>query len=345
MDRRSFLKSTSIAAGAAGIVAAPGVDAALASPAILRSAEPLTIAVDWPQATPVLGELGWSPGAPARAVVGWPAAIEMAPEAAASGDLRLGVVGGSGVGGLPLTFATAIPGGLQDEAHVDWLRFGGGSELLDEAAAAHGLKLFHAGSLCSQPGLWLKRSVKLTPQMRGLSVAAFGLGADVATALGCLATRIASPWSTELSGREFDAIDAVDPLIDLMAGRPGAHETLWSPGLNSSGFHLSLSIDRAVWERDGAFGAGDARSGDGTRGRLGDGGAAGPAAPGDVCGACRPPAQRGQCRWPRKRQAAGHHPGGGARCRRRRPAGARDRRQLLRLPADAASARSAPCRR
>ena len=32
MDRRSFLKSTSIAAGAAGIVAAPGVDAALANP-------------------------------------------------------------------------------------------------------------------------------------------------------------------------------------------------------------------------------------------------------------------------------------------------------------------------
>ena len=62
------------------------------------------------------------------------------------------------------------------------------------------------------------------------------------------ATPIASPWSTELSGREFDAIDAVDPLIDLMAGRPGRHETLWSPGLNSSGFHLTLSIDRGLWE-------------------------------------------------------------------------------------------------
>lgn len=254
MDRRTFLKSTTVAAGSGLALSSTPVLAGadpdpLAAPALSRGTIELTFAAAWEPDVPVFGD------AAQRMLTRLGQLLDgrchlVAVEASEEADLVFGPV--SVEQDPAFAFFCGLPGsyGL-DLAHLQaWLVAGGGQMLWDDLAARHGLKPLLAGHTGQSPGLWTACPIRSAADLAGVSLAVGGPGASVASKLGAIPCEWpASQLRDGLANRELTAVEWGNPLAGLMLGLPQVATHFHIGGIHRNGMAIAMHVRMAIWER------------------------------------------------------------------------------------------------
>jgi TRAP-type mannitol/chloroaromatic compound transport system substrate-binding protein len=144
-------------------------------------------------------------------------------------------------------FFTTVPFGLTPPEHVAWVEHGGGQELWDELYAPHGIKPYMAGNTGFQMGGWFRNPVGSLEDLRGVSIRAAGIGAEVFRRLGMNAQAI--PPAEILPALQQGVVEAVEFLgafSDMALGfHRAAPHYLW-PSFNKPNGTGEALVSRAA---------------------------------------------------------------------------------------------------
>ncbi|MGF1447732.1 MAG: TRAP transporter substrate-binding protein [Pikeienuella sp.] len=254
MDRRSFIKTAGVGAGA---TAAAG----LATPALAQGRVELNIVSTWPRDFPGLGTSAQRLAARIGEVTDGRIAVEYFAsgervgafdsfDEVASGNAQAYIGAeyywkGKHPGWAPLT---AIPFGLTYTEIDAWMKFGGGQELYDELAAEFGLKGFAAGNTGVQMGGWFNKEIESPDDLKGLKMRIPGLGGDVLSKLG--ASPVSLPGSQIYENLVSGAVDAtewVGPYNDYFMKFYEAAQYYYWPGMHEPGSQLCMTMNASWW--------------------------------------------------------------------------------------------------
>ena len=255
MDRRSFLKTGTVGAVAAGTVA-------LAAPAIAQGTQQVKMVTTWPRNFPGLGTGAQRVADRITAATGGRievklfAAGELVPafesfDAVSSGSAEMYHGAdyywqGKHKG---FNFFTAVPLGFTAQELEAWMHFGGGQQLWDELAARFGVKCFLAGNTGVQMGGWFRNQITSLDDMKGLKMRMPGLGGEVLRQIG--ATAVALPGGEifpALQAGTIDATEWVGPYNDMAFGFQQVLKNYMYPGFHEPGSGLSVGINTAWWD-------------------------------------------------------------------------------------------------
>ncbi|MBL8564233.1 MAG: hypothetical protein JNM89_00780 [Hyphomicrobiaceae bacterium] len=256
MHRREFLKSTSIAALAAGTLPAAAAtasgDLAAPAPRMLRLATPWADAVAGPGdhaqrlaariAAATSGrwnvEVAVAQNAPGS-VIGGDAELCLAPERANAARHRA------------FAWFSSLPSriGLDADAHAAWIATGGGQELWDELGADHNLKGLLAGWTGAAPALWSRVPFATPSDLAGKRIAVEGLASDIVAGLGALPVTVAPDEIADaLAAGEIDSAVAPDASLwtrrRLLSAAPYAYHS----NLDRGGGAITLATRRSFWD-------------------------------------------------------------------------------------------------
>ncbi len=254
MDRRTFLKSTTVAAGSglalSSTSALAGADPdVLAAPAISRGTIELTFATAWEPDLPVFGDAAQRMLTRLGQVLDGRCHL-VAVAASEEADLFFGPVS---VDQDPaFAFFCGLPGshGLVPAHRQAWLVAGGGQILWDDLAARHGFKPLLAGHTGQNPGLWTTCPIRSAADLVGVSLAVSGPGALVASKLRAIPRVLpASQLRDALVNRELTAVEWGNPLAGLMLGLPQVATHFHTGGIHRNGTAISMHVRLTVWER------------------------------------------------------------------------------------------------
>lgn len=264
MDRRDFLKSSSIAATAATVGGTAAVATASASgiagPADAKGVATKTGAAVFVLAVPQsLAHIEVMTAAhkiaarlqtvfDGRRYVTVETTVEGGLEAVATGraDAYFGLESQHASHHPAFQLLSSLPFGteLSPLMHQAWLTTGEGSDLWQALSADHGavaMPAFHTGL---SAGLYTETILEQTSEFAGKRIAARGLSAEVVRALGGVPVALADG---DLKGAISGArLDGAEPLM-----APTAAVAHWSftPGLTPAGHLLSLGLRSSTWER------------------------------------------------------------------------------------------------
>ncbi len=257
MDRRTFLKTTGIAAGAAAAAST------LPAPAISQGVKELKMVMSWPKGFPGLGTSA--------------ARFASRLETALEGKYKVKLYGGGelvhplkcldalqeGTADLyhsaeyyyqgktkAFSFFAAVPFGFRADEMDAWVHHGGGQKLWDEVSGQFGVKPFLCGNSGVQMGGWFKKPVTSLEDFKGLKMRIPGLGGDVVRALGGTPVTLAgAEILPALQAGTIDATEWVGPYNDLAFGFYKVTKHMHFPGFHEPGTVLSLGVRRGLWDK------------------------------------------------------------------------------------------------
>jgi TRAP-type mannitol/chloroaromatic compound transport system substrate-binding protein len=254
MDRRSFLRASTVGAGAA---AATG----LAAPALAQNQRTLTMVTSWPRGFAVLddaaqylvdyvgrlsdGELTIDLKAPGELV----GALEVF-DAVTSGQADMYHSADYYFVGQHPSFAyyTAVPFGGTAQEVTNWYYHGGGQELHDELGQIFNFKGLQAGNSGSQSGGWFRQEIKSAEDFNGLKFRMPGLGGQVLSRLGASVQNIpGGELYQALSSGALDGLEWVGPMADERAGFQEVAKIYYTAGFHEPGSALSANVNLDVW--------------------------------------------------------------------------------------------------
>ncbi|HEX5599618.1 MAG TPA: hypothetical protein VFX46_03180 [Hyphomicrobiaceae bacterium] len=254
MDRRTFLKTTTVAAGTGLALSSTSALAqaeadALAAPAISRGTIELSFAAAWRPDVPVFGDaahriqqrLGQVLHDRYRIVPAGPG-----DEA----DLHFGPI--SADQHSAFAFFAGLPGshGLEPHSLQAWVAVGGGQMLWDDLAAQHGFKPFLAGHTGPNPGLWTNRPLWSAADLSGEPIVLAGMGQHLAQKFGFQALNIhPRELGGALASGQIAAVEWGNAVATLVLCLPQSATRFYTGGIHRNGMALSLNVRRAAWER------------------------------------------------------------------------------------------------
>jgi len=254
VNRRTFIKGTTVATAAS---------LALPAPSIAKSKQVAKMVTTWPKNFPGLGT-----GAQRvadrittmtneRVTVKVFAAGELAPafesfDAVSSGAAE--IYHGSEYywqgKNKGFNFFSTVPLGFTSQELEAWIHFGGGQELWDELSGKFGVKGFLCGNTGVQMGGWFRNPIKSLDDIKGLKMRMPGLGGEVLRQLG--ASAIALPGGEifpALQAGTIDATEWVGPYNDMAFGFQKILKNYMYPGFHETGVALSLGVNKE-WYAD-----------------------------------------------------------------------------------------------
>ncbi len=255
MDRRSFIKNASVAAGGAAAATT------LAAPAVAQARKEMVIVSSWPRDFPGLGL----------------SAQRMAQRITDMTEGRITTqyfASGERVGGFDVfdevasgnaqaynsadyywkgkhpgwAFFTSVPFGLTYTEQSAWINHLGGQELWDELAGEFGLKALPCGNTGVQMGGWFNKEIETVDDLKGLKMRIPGLGGDVMAKVG--ASPVSLPGSQIYENLVSGAIDAtewVGPYNDFFLKFYEAAKYYYYPGMHEPGGFLSFGMNKSWW--------------------------------------------------------------------------------------------------
>ena len=251
MDRRLFLKSAGLAAGATS----------LATPAIAQNTIDMTIVSTWPRDFPGLGISAQRLAARISELtqgainVQYFAAEERVDtfgvfDEVASGNSQAYIGADYYWKGKHPGWAafTAVPFGLTYTEMDAWIKFGGGQALWDKLAGEFGLKNLACGNTGLQMGGWFNKEIESADDLKGLKMRIPGLGGDVMAKLG--ASPVSLPGGQIYENLVSGAIDAtewVGPFNDFYMNFYEAAKFYYWPGMHEPGAQLALGMNEKFW--------------------------------------------------------------------------------------------------
>ena len=252
MDRRTFLKTTTVAAGT-GLALSPtsalAEADALAAPAISRSTIELSFAAAWAPDVPVFGDAAQR--------------IQQRLGQVLHDRYRLVRAGPEDEAGIsfgPIStdqhpafgFFAGLPGshGMEPHSLQAWLTVGGGQLLWDDLAAQHGFKPFLAGHTGTNPGVWTNRPMWSAADLSAGPIVLTGLGQDLARKLKFLTLDVPSNELVgALASGRVVAVGWGNPVAALVLGLPQSATHFYTGGIHRNGTAFGLNVRLAAWER------------------------------------------------------------------------------------------------
>ncbi len=254
MDRRSFLRASTVGAGAA---AATG----LAAPAYAQGKRTLTMVTSWPRGFAVLDDAA----SYLEKFVGELSDGQLTIEKKAPGELvgAFEVFDAVSSGQADMYHAadyyfisqhpgyayfTAVPFGGTAQEMVNWYYHGGGQDLHDELGSIFNLKGLMAGNSGSQSGGWFSKEIKTADDFNGLKFRMPGLGGQVLGKLGASVQNIpGGELYQALSSGAIDGLEWVGPMADERAGFQEVAKIYYTAGFHEPGSALSANVNLDVW--------------------------------------------------------------------------------------------------
>jgi TRAP-type mannitol/chloroaromatic compound transport system substrate-binding protein len=256
MDRRSFIKTGGLVAGAAAA-------STLAAPAVAQSRKELVIVSTWPRDFPGLGISAQRHAkrieelTEGRIKVTYYAAGERVGafasfDAVASGNAQAyNAADYYWKGKHPgWAYFTAVPFGLTYTETDAWIKYGGGQALWDEIADKFGLKCWNVGNTGVQMGGWFNKEINSAADFKGLKMRIPGLGGDVLAKLG--ASPVSLPGGQIYENLVSGAVDAtewVGPYNDYFMKFYEAAKYYYYPGMHEPGSMLSFGMNKSWWSK------------------------------------------------------------------------------------------------
>ncbi len=256
MDRRSFLKNSSVAAG----VAATSV---VAAPAIVQAKTEMAIVSTWPRDFP---GLGISAQRLAKRITeltdgGINVTYFASGEKVGAFDSFDEVASGKSQAYIAAdyywkgkhpgwAYFAAVPFGLVFSEMDAWMKYAGGQQLLDELGAEFGIKGLPCGNTGVQMGGWFNKEIETADDLKGLKMRIPGLGGDVMAKLGVSPVALpgAQIYENLVSGA-VDATEWVGPYNDYFMKFYEAAKYYYYPGMHEPATQLSLGLNKAWWDK------------------------------------------------------------------------------------------------
>lgn len=255
MDRRSFLRTSTIGGAAAAATA-------LAAPAIAQGNITWRMVTTWPRNFPGLGvgaqrladRITLASGG--RLTVEVFSAGELVPplqslDAVIDGTAEMshGAAYYWQNKSVALSFFTGVPFGMTSREMAAWVRYQGGQELWDEVYDQFGVQGFLSGDTGTQTGGWFKNELTSLADIQGLRFRTPGLGGQVWQALGVSVTNMAAGEIFQaLQSGTLDAAEFVGPYNDLALGFYQVCKHYYTSSFTEPGLATELVVDKAKYQ-------------------------------------------------------------------------------------------------
>jgi len=252
MDRRKFIKSAGIAAGAAGT-------AAFATPALSQGREKLTMVTAWGRGLAGVFDAAQRVADSVNVMSGGTLEIDVK----ANGELVSGlgaifdaVTSGQAdmyhaadyyyVGQAPgFAFFTTIPFGMTATETHNWYYHQGGHDYHLELGEEFGLHSFLAGNTGAQAGGWFRKEINSPEDFNGLKFRMPGLGGKALAKLGAsVQTLPGSEVYQALASGALDGTDWIGPWADEKAGFQEITKIYYTSGFHEPGAALTLGLNK-----------------------------------------------------------------------------------------------------
>jgi TRAP-type mannitol/chloroaromatic compound transport system substrate-binding protein len=129
------------------------------------------------------------------------------------------------------TFGTALPFGLNARQMNSWLRFGGGSELLNDLLKNFNCTGVAAANTGAQMGGWFRKEIKSLDDVRGLKMRIGGFAGTIVSKLGTVPQQLAAAdIYPALEKGTLDACEWVGPYDDEKLGFYRVAKYYYYPG-------------------------------------------------------------------------------------------------------------------
>ena len=255
MDRRSFLKNSSLGLGSAAAATA------IAAPAVAQSKRKLTMVTTWGRG------LAGVHDAAQRVVDNINAMSDsLEVELKAAGELvgafevfdavssgQADMYHGADyyfIGQHPgFAFFTGVPFGMTATEHNNWWYHMGGRELGDELGELFNLKTFAAGNTSSQAGGWFRKEINSPEDFRGLKFRMPGLGGKALGHMGASVQNIPGAEVYQaLSSGAIDGTEWIGPWADEKAGFYEITKIFYAAGFHEPSAALSCATNKEVFD-------------------------------------------------------------------------------------------------
>ena len=249
MDRRKFISSAALGAGAT----------ALAAPAIAQDKITWRMVTTWPKNFPGLGVGAQrladriTAASGGRLSVQVYSAGELVPplqslDAVIDGTAEMshGAAYYWQNKSTALSFFTGVPFGMTARELTAWVRYMGGQELWDEIYDQFGVKGFLSGNTGTQAGGWFREELTGLDDIKGLRFRTPGLGGRVWEKLGATVTNMAGGEIFQaLQSGTLDAAEFVGPYNDLALGFYQVAKNYYFPSFVEPGLATELVVDKS----------------------------------------------------------------------------------------------------
>jgi len=252
MDRRSFIRASTLGAGAAAA-------STLAAPAVAQGRTTMVMVSTWPRGLPGLGT--GAERLAARITELTDGAIEVeyyaAGERVGAFDVFDAVSAGNAQAyhaadyywkGLhpAWSYICAVPFGLTSLEQNAWIHHMGGQELWDELGDEYGIKGFLAGNTGVQMGGWFNKEMNSPEDFRGLRMRIPGIGGDMMANMGVSVVSLPGGQIFEnLVSGAIDATEWVGPWNDYFLNLHQAARFYYWPGVHEPGPSLSVGVNKS----------------------------------------------------------------------------------------------------
>lgn len=263
MDRKSFIKSSTIAALGAGVLVTSCAEKKVSETSNVKIGKKYNwkMVTTWPPNFPVLGEAcqlfaDWvhemSAGQMTIKVYG---SGELIPglesfDAVSSGAAEMGNGASYYWAGKSAAtqFFTTVPFGMNAQQMNAWLYCGGGIELWHELYAKFGLIAYPAGNTTMQMAGWFNKEINTIDDFKGLKMRIPGLGGKVlAKAGGTAVLSSGNEIYTNLERGVIDATEWIGPYHDYVMGFHKIAKYYYSPGWHEPGSVLENFFNLKEW--------------------------------------------------------------------------------------------------
>ena len=254
MDRRSFLRASTVGAGAAAA-------STLAAPALAQGNRTLTMVTSWPRGFAVLDDAAQYLVNYVSAISDGSLTIDLKAPGELVGALEVfdAVTSGQAdmyhsadyyfVGQHPaMAYFTAVPFGGTAQEVSNWYYHGGGQQIHDEIGQIFNFKGLLAGNSGSQSGGWFRKEITSAEDFNGLKFRMPGLGGQVLSRLGASVQNIpGGELYQALSSGALDGLEWVGPMADERAGFQEVAKIYYTAGFHEPGSALSANVNLDVW--------------------------------------------------------------------------------------------------
>ena len=148
-----------------------------------------------------------------------------------------------------LQLLAAVPFGPQAPEYLAWVKFGGGTELMDELYEPHNIKSLHCAIIAPEAAGWFRDPINEPSDLQGLTMRFFGLGAKVMEKMGVSTQLLAG--GDIFPALELGTIDGTEfsmPAIDLSLGFYQVATEYYFPGWHQQSTLFDLMINLDLWE-------------------------------------------------------------------------------------------------